>query len=103
VDIVETADELTVSADLPGVKAEDVDINFDNGTMTIVGKAPNRRPEGTTPVLTEYGVGDFHRSFEVSEKIQADKISAEFAHGVLTLHLPKGEAIKPRKIALQTK
>ena len=102
VDIRESSEELTVHADVPGVKADDVDISFEDGTLTIHGKVNKRTPEDANYALNEYGVGDFHRTFQVGEKIDADKISAECADGVLTLHLPKAEAAKPRKIAVQT-
>ena len=52
-------------------------------------------------VYGEYGIGDFYRSFTISETIDAEKISAELHNGVLTLHLPKVEAVKPRKIAVK--
>jgi len=103
VDIVENAEELLVLADMPGIKAEDVDINFENGTLTLHGKVADRQPENTNYLLREYEVGDFHRSFQVSEAIDAEKIYAEYHDGVLTLHLPKTEAVKPRKIAVKTK
>ncbi len=103
VDILETADELTVFVDMPGVKADDVDINFDNGKLTVHGMVKNRGREGVTSRRAEYGVGDFHRTFQVSEKFDSAKITAELAHGVLTLHLPKSEAIKPRRITLAAK
>ena len=50
--------------------------------------------------MQEYGVGDYFRTFQVSEAVNAAKISAQYADGVLTLHLPKVEAVKPRKIAV---
>ncbi len=103
VDIVENAEELLVLADMPGIRAEDVDINFENGTLTLHGKVEDRQPESTNYLLREYEVGDFHRSFQVSEAIDAEKIYAEYRDGVLTLHLPKTEAVKPRKIAVKTK
>lgn len=102
VDIVETPDELLVLADMPGMRAEDVDINFENGTLMLHGKVEDRQREDTNYLLREYDVGDFHRSFQVSEAINATKISAEYNDGVLTLHLPKTEAVKPRKIAVRT-
>ncbi|MEK6677105.1 MAG: Hsp20/alpha crystallin family protein [Planctomycetota bacterium] len=103
VDIVERAEELTVIAEIPGAKNEDIDVRFENGTLTIHAKVELRQVNGTRYLLSEYGVGDFHRSFEVSELIDADRISAEYTNGVLTLHLPKTEAVKPRKIAVETR
>jgi HSP20 family protein len=103
VDIVETTDELLVLADMPGMEAGEVDVHFENGTVTIYGRVRDRQGENTDYLLREYGVGDFHRSFEVSEAINAEGISAEYANGVLTLHLPKTEAVKPRKIVVKTK
>jgi len=103
VDIVETANELTLYADIPGVSRDGIDIDFENGVLTINGKVENRVPEGTNVLLAEYGVGDFHRHFQVSESVDASKITAEYNHGVLTLHLPKVEAAKMRKITVQAK
>jgi HSP20 family protein len=53
-------------------------------------------------LLQEYGVGDFYRTFKVSEQIDSTRISAEYHDGVLTIHLPKVEAAKPRKISVQS-
>ena len=98
VDILETSDELTVLADMPGVDGSDIDISFENGTLTIHGKVPPRQGEDTNHLMREYGIGDFKRTFEVSEAVDASRITAECANGVLTLHLPKVDAVKPRKI-----
>ncbi len=103
VDIVEQANELTVLADMPGVSARQIDIKFENGTLEIFGKVEPRQTEETRFLLQEYGVGHFHRTFQVSEAIDAAKISAEYADGVLTLHLPKVEAARPRRIEVTTK
>jgi HSP20 family protein len=102
VDILEKQDELLVVADLPGVKGNDVDIRFEDGELTIRGPAAARQ-DGVRYLLQEYGVGDFYRTFRVSERIDAAKISAEHQDGVLLLHLPKVEAAKPRKIEVKTK
>jgi len=100
VDIVERADELTVLADVPGATAEGIDIRFEDGMLSIHAKAPLRHKD-LDFLVREYGVGDFYREFRVNETIDAAKISAELADGVLTLHLPKVEAVKPRKIAVK--
>ncbi len=102
VDILEMADELRVVADMPGAKAEDIDVEFENGVLTIHAKVEPRQPEGTDYLLREYGVGDFHRAFQVSEKVDAARISAEYTEGVLVLHLPKAEEAKARKIEVRT-
>lgn len=101
VNIVERADELTVYADMPGTSAENIDINFENGTLTIHGRVQERQGENLNYLLREYGIGDFYRSFDVGETIDANKITAEYRNGVLVLHLPKVEAVKPRRIAVQ--
>jgi HSP20 family protein len=102
VDILEKQDELLVVADMPGVKGGEIDIRFEDGELTIHGPSAARQ-EGVRYLLQEYGVGDFYRTFRVSERIDAAKISAEYKDGVLVLHLPKVEAVKPRKIKVKTK
>lgn len=103
VDIIENDNELIVLADMPGVAGPDVEIDFDNGTLTIHGKTKPRHTDDRTFLHCEYGVGEFFRTFQVSESINADGISAQMANGVLTLHLPKVETVKPRKIAVNTR
>jgi HSP20 family protein len=99
-DILETADELTVYADLPGVQPGDVDVRFENGELAIHAKCPPRH-EDVHYLTYEYGIGDFYRAFAINEAIDSDKITAELKHGVLTVHLPKSEAVKPKKIAVK--
>jgi HSP20 family molecular chaperone IbpA len=101
VDIVERDDELLVLADMPGTAGDLIDIDFEGGELTIHARVPPRQPAGGEYLLREYGVGDYLRTFRVSEKIDAGKISAEYADGVLTLHLPKAEALRPRKISVR--
>jgi len=103
VDIIENDNELIVLADMPGVAGSDVGIDFENGTLTIHGKTKPRHADDRAFLHCEYGVGDFFRTFQVSEAINADGISAQMADGVLTLHLPKVESAKPRKIAVNTR
>jgi HSP20 family molecular chaperone IbpA len=99
-DIVETDGELVLYGDLPGVTKDNLDIRFENGDLAIQGKVEPRHIQHQF-VYGEYGIGDFYRNFTISEDIDADKISAEVRNGVLTLHLPKTESVKPRKIAVK--
>ena len=102
VDIVETKDELRLLVDVPGASAGDIDIHFEKGELEIHAKVPPRTGGNARMLLQEYGVGDFHRVFEVSETVDASRIQAECRNGVLTLHLPKVEAAKPHKIIVKT-
>lgn len=102
VDIYETKDELLLLADLPGVKGEDIYVHFEQGALTISAPVHGRQPEGTAYLLAEYGTGSFHRNFQIGEAIDASRISAEYKDGVVTLRLPKVEAVKPRKITVKS-
>jgi HSP20 family protein len=101
VDILETKDELALVADMPGVNKDGIEINFEDGVLTIHGKAETRYPENANYLLVEYGIGDFYRTFRVSEQIDPDRIQAEYADGVLKVHLPRAEGTKPRKIEVR--
>jgi Molecular chaperone (small heat shock protein) len=102
VDIFETDRELTLLADLPGVKKDGLTIDLDNNQLTIVGEVSP--PEGSDEVvlLREYQTGRYFRQFALSDAIDQSKIEASLADGVLRLDLPKVEAAKPRKIAVKT-
>ncbi len=103
VDIVESAEELTLLADVPGVTAESIDIRFEQGELSIHARVEPRQPADTTRyLLREYGVGDYHRVFRVGETIDSSRIGAEVIDGVLKVHLSKAEAVKPRKIAVKS-
>lgn len=99
-DIVETANEMVLCGDLPGVAPDDLDVRFENEHLIVHGKVTPRQ-EGRQHIYGEYGIGDFYREFRISEAVDAGKISAELKHGVLTLHLPKAESIKPKRIEVK--
>ncbi|MEO8271103.1 MAG: Hsp20/alpha crystallin family protein [Aureliella sp.] len=99
-DIWEGDDELILYGDLPGVEPNSLDINFENRQLTIHGKVC-RCHEGNRSLYSEYGIGDFERTFTIGEAINGEGITAEMRDGVLTLHLPKSEASKPRKIEVK--
>ncbi|HEX9145680.1 MAG TPA: Hsp20/alpha crystallin family protein [Candidatus Binatia bacterium] len=96
VDIYENGDALIVTADLPGVAKENLDVRVENNLLTIRGK-PSHLASGD-PIYREYELVSFFRQFELNEKVDQAKISAQLQHGVLTLHLPKAQEAKPRKI-----
>jgi HSP20 family protein len=97
-DIFETDQALTVVLEMPGVAKEDVEVGVEDGVLTIEGRIDFSKYEGLQPVYTEYNVGHYVRSFQLSSKIEQSAISAELADGVMTLVLPKAERAKPRKI-----
>jgi HSP20 family protein len=95
-DIYETPEGLVVMADLPGVTRENLEVRVENNLLTIRGHSRHIAPEA--PVYREYELVHFFRQFELTEKIDAAKITAELKHGVLLLHLPKAAEAEPRKI-----
>ena len=97
VDIYETEDELLLYADLPGVRAGDVDLRYERGELTLHGKV-RERPRPEQFYQWEYEEGDFLRVFQVHESIDGTRIAAECKNGMLTVHLPKVEAARPRQI-----
>jgi HSP20 family protein len=97
VDIYENGDGLVVKADLPGVAKEDLDVRVENGLLTIQTK-PGQITSGGAPIYREYELVTFFRQFELSDKVDQQKISADLKHGVLTLKLPRAEEAKPKRI-----
>jgi HSP20 family molecular chaperone IbpA len=101
VDIFETKEGLTVVADLPGVEQRGLDVRVADGILTLQGRTAHIAPG--TPVEREYELLNFYRQFELPEEVDSEKIAAELKHGVLTLHLPKKEKAKPRKIEVSVR
>jgi HSP20 family molecular chaperone IbpA len=100
-DIVETEDELSLFGDLPGVTQDNLELRFENEHLVINAKVEPRHA-GHKSLYAEYGIGDFYREFRISEAVDSSKISAELKNGVLTVHLPKTEQVKPRKIEVKS-
>ena len=88
-DIYETDGEVVVLADMPGVNADHVDITLERNVLTIQGRAESAQPEGHDLAYAEYEIGDFTRSFTLSEQVDREGIEAKMTDGVLTLTLPK--------------
>ncbi len=100
VDIVENDHELTLFAEMPGVKPENVSLRYENGELVLHGKV-EPYSGNLNKLLQEYERGDFYRSFTIHESIDASRIEAECKNGILTVRLPKVEAVKPRQIAIK--
>ena len=98
VDIYEMPDGLVVTADLPGVAHDRLDIRVENNVLTIRAQADHA--SAVEPTYREYQLVNYFRQFELSDKVNQEKISADLKHGVLTLMLPKAEEAKPRKITV---
>ena len=99
VDIYETPEGLVVLADLPGVAKDGLDVRVENSLLTIRGKSTHSAAGEFS--YREYDLVNFFRQFELNERVDQQKISAELKNGVLTLNLPKAEEAKPRKIDIR--
>jgi HSP20 family protein len=99
-DIFETDHALNVVLEMPGVAKENVEIGIDNDVLKISGRIDIAKYEGLQPVYTEYNIGNYSRSFQLSNKVDQDGIKAELKDGVMTLVLPKSEKAKSRRISV---
>jgi HSP20 family protein len=100
VDILELPEKLVLTLDMPGVRPEDVEINFERGELTVSGKRQPVEHQGQW-LVEEIERGDWYRAFLISQDVAADKIGADLKNGVLTIHLPRAEAALPRKISVK--
>jgi len=99
-DHYEDDDGYILTGDLPGVESQNLDVTYENQEVTIHGRVKPRYQEGHY-LSEEYGVGDFHRSFNVGELVEGSLINAELANGVLTVRMPKRAEAKARKIEVK--
>ena len=97
-DIYETQDALTVILEMPGVEKGNVNVRVEDGLLHVEGRLDLSKYQGLQPLYTEYNVGHYARSFQLSSKIDQGKIEAALKDGVLSLTLPKVEEAKPRTI-----
>ena len=101
VDIFENEKEITLLADMPGVKSEGLTIDIRENTLTLDGDVQSPEGPDEDDILREYRTGKYYRQFTLSQVIDQGKIGAELKDGVLRLKLPKVEAATPRKIAVK--
>jgi HSP20 family protein len=101
-DIYEADDQIVIVADVPGSDKDSIDVTLDKNVLTIDAYVNSVAPEGYSLSFTEYEIGDYQRSFRLSDEIDREKIQANVKDGVLRLYLPKSGAARTRKISVKT-
>lgn len=101
-DVLENEDAYLVKAAIPGIDPNDLDITYNDNTLTIQGEMKQEEErENERYHLRERFYGKFYRQLRLPSAVDANAIQANYEHGILTLTLPKSEAVKPKKIAVQ--
>ncbi|MFM9195181.1 MAG: Hsp20/alpha crystallin family protein [Planctomycetia bacterium] len=100
VDVCDCGDVVTLVLDMPGASAGSMNVSFEDGVLSLQAKVPPRSLPGRS-VVQEYGIGDYRRSFRLGEGFDASQIAAEYRQGVLTIHVPRLAAVRPRKIEVR--
>lgn len=103
VDVAETQEKILVRAELPGMKQEDINIEFENGMLTLRGERKLEKQEGVTWHRVERTYGAFSRSFTLPRTVDPEKIAATYREGVLEIEVPKREEAKPKQIKIAVK
>jgi HSP20 family molecular chaperone IbpA len=103
VDIFETEKEITLLADMPGVKPDDLTIDLRDNTLTLAANIAPVDDSEEAVIIREYETGRYYRQFSLSELINQEKIDAKLNDGVLRLTLPKVEKATPKKIVVKTR
>jgi len=104
VDMIETEDDVVLKASIPGVKPEDIDISVTGDTLTIKGETKlEEETREKNFIRQERRYGSFSRSVGLPAGLDPDKAEAVFENGVLTLHIPKKEEVKPKSIRVKKK
>lgn len=98
IDIHENEEGLILSADLPGVSRDNLDVIVDNSVLRIVGRCPNTKPPAGSWVYQEFRSGDYVRSFILSDEVDTARINAHLENGVLTVYLPRSPRSPARKV-----
>ena len=100
VDIFETEREITLLADMPGVTANDINVDLKDSVLTLTGDVTPWESREESDVLVEFEVGKYYRQFTLSDSIAQDRIEAKLEDGTLRLSLPKAEKAIPRQITV---
>lgn len=99
-DILEMEDGFHILMDLPGVKPEDLHIDIEESELSIKAVSSYAESESSRKMHSEFGPATFKRTFTLSDMVDRENVKAELKNGVLKLHLPKAEAMKPRRIQI---
>jgi HSP20 family protein len=100
VDIRDSGAAVTLVADVPGARTDGITVAFEEGVLTVEAAVAARQLPGRI-VQREYGIGDYRRTFRLGNGFDASQIVAEYRHGVLTIHVPRLAAVRPRKIEVR--
>ena len=103
VDVAETQEKIIVRAEVPGMRQQDIQLEFENGLLTIRGERTIEKTEGTTWHRVERVYGNFSRSFTLPRTVDPEKIAASYREGVLEIEVPKREEAKPKQIRIEVK
>jgi HSP20 family protein len=98
VDVAETQDKILVRAEVPGLKQDDIQIEFENGLLTLKGERHLRKDESVTWHRVERTYGNFSRTFTLPRTVDAERIAATYREGILEIEVPKREEAKPKQI-----
>jgi len=101
VEVIEDANGITLYADLPGVPKENLDVRIEGDTLTLAGEMALPAIEGLEPTHVELDTPRYRRVFTLSKELDAAQVSAEFAHGVLKLRIPKAAHAQPRRVEVR--
>jgi HSP20 family protein len=100
VDICDLGAEVLFVADIPGAHADGISVTFDDGVLDVQASVPVRDLSGRS-VRQEYGIGGYRRSFRLGDGFDASQIAADYAKGVLTIHVPRLAAVRPRTVEVK--
>ena len=101
VDICDRGAEVLLVADIPGARADGIDVSFEDGVLSVHAAVPARELPGRS-VHEEYGIGDYRRTFRLGDEFDASQITADYRRGVLTIHVPRLAAVRPRKVEVRS-
>ena len=102
-DIVQSDNAVTLHLDMPGFQAQDIQVKWDEDTLTVSAERKFQKVEGTNVLRAERRFGKYERSFVLPQTVDGARCDAEYVNGVLTLTLPKKEEAKPRSIDIKVK